>query len=67
MSMKLYTVYAIMALSMTSCRGGQWVYQEQAFERSCPGGKINQEKRTTEMLVGGRTRNTITRTDACLD
>jgi len=66
MSVKLYTVYAIMALSLCDCRG-QWVWQEQVTERACPGGKINQEKRVTEVLVAGRTRNTITRTDACLD
>ena len=49
------------------CRGGRWVYEEQSFERVCPGGKIVTERRTTDVLVEGRTRNTVTRTDACLD
>jgi len=58
---------AILAFGLTDCRGGQWVYQEQAFERSCPGGKVVQEKRISDVLVTGRTRNTVIRTDACLD
>ena len=57
----------VFVLLLAGCRGGQWVYQEQAFERPCPGGKVVQEKRISDVLVTGRTRNTVIRTDACLD
>ena len=34
---------------------------------NCRGGRVNIEKRITDVTVVGRTRNTTIRTDACLD
>jgi hypothetical protein len=58
--------FALLCLLLTDCRG-QWVWQESLVERVCAGGKIVTEKRTTDVVVTGHTRNTVTRTDACLD
>jgi hypothetical protein len=44
----------------------RWVPEEVAVAR-CLGGKVNIEKRITDVTVVGRTRNTTIRTDACLD
>ena len=46
---------------------GRWVYQEDVREVRCPGGRIDQERRIVDVINGGRTRNTVVRTNACLD
>ena len=53
-------------LLLTDCRfvGGRWVVEE---ERRCRGGVVTTEKRITDTFVMGRVRNTVIRTDACLD
>ena len=56
----------VMLLLATGCRvtGGRWVVEE---ERKCRGGVITTEKRITDTFVMGRVRNTVIRSDACLD
>ena len=54
----------LLALLLANCRSGRWVYDEEA---NCRGGRVNIEKRITDVTVVGRTRNTTIRTDACLD
>ncbi len=60
----------IAALLLTAgCRvtGGRWVVEEPVVARVCPGGVINQERRFVDTFAGGRVRNTVVRTDACLN
>ena len=65
--MRTCAVLAMLMLA-TGCRHGRWVWQEELpVAAECRGGRINTEKRVTDVLVAGRTRNTVTRTDACLD
>ena len=45
---------------------GRWVYQEPIVTNPCPGGRINQVKRTTDTHLG-RVRQTVTNTDSCLE
>jgi hypothetical protein len=56
-------------LLAAGCRvsGGRWVVEEPVPVRVCPGGVINQERRFVDTFVGGRVRNTVVRTDACLN
>jgi len=53
-------------LATAGCRvtGGRWVEDDV---KRCRGGVINTEKRITDTFVMGRVRNTVIRTDACLD
>ena len=46
---------------------GRWVYQEPIVTNPCPGGRINQVKRTTDTRSLGRVRQTVTNTDSCLE
>ena len=54
----------VAVLLLPGCRvtGGRWVVEER-----CPGGVVNTEKRTVDTWVGGRVRNTVTRTDSCMN
>ena len=58
------TVLMLVAMLVSNCRG-RWV--EDAVIPACVGGRVNVEKRITDVTVTGRTRNTVIRTDACLD
>jgi hypothetical protein len=62
------TRIAAMLLAMAvlvGCRGQlQWV--DEVAVVSCPGGRVDLEKRTTN-VVGGQTRNTVVRTNTCLN
>ena len=61
-------VVIVLALAMviTGCRttGTRWVQEEVI---SCPGGRIDTQRRITDTLPGGRTRSTLIRTNACLE
>lgn len=67
------TAVLLIALLVTGCRGGgrwAWVEDEVApapAPARCRGGTVNTERRVTDVTISGRTRNTTTRTDACLD
>lgn len=65
--MKAIAALLMAGLLMAGCRSGRWVYDEEVQAVSCPGGRVNIEKRITDVTVVGRTRNTTIRTDACLD
>ena len=60
-------------LTMAGCNRGRWAWVEEEpavvapVAEKCRGGTVNTERRVTDVTVLGRTRNTITRTDACLD
>jgi hypothetical protein len=45
---------------------GRWIYQETPIVNPCPGGRINQVKRTTDTHLG-RVRQTVVNTDSCLE
>lgn len=60
--MKFALAALLIALALAGCRGA-WVYREPV---QCPGGTASEEKRTTETRAG-RTRNIVTRTEACFD
>ena len=53
-------------LLLLGCRGErlEWVIDKPVVE--CVGGRIVEERRTTD-VVAGRTRNTVVRTNACLE
>lgn len=56
-----------LSLVLASCQPyGRWVYQEIPVVNPCPGGRINQVKRTTDTHLG-RVRQTVTNTDSCLE
>lgn len=58
---------ALLGLMLASCQPyGRWVYQETPIVNPCPGGRINQIKRTTDTHLG-RVRQTVTNTDSCLE
>jgi len=46
-------------------RNGRWVWEEVKIE--CRGGKIVQSRKTTDTMLGGRVRNTVTTLDACIE
>jgi hypothetical protein len=53
---------------LTGCRG-QWQWVEEVGvvrEVSCPGGRVDVERRTTN-VIGGQARNTVVRTNTCLN
>jgi len=60
-------VVVILCILTSGCQvtGGRWVVDAPA--QKCKGGVINTERRVTDTWVGGRVRNTVIRTDACLD
>lgn len=62
---RVLALIGIVLLS-SGCRvtGGRWVEDDA---RRCPGGVINSERRVVDSWVGGRTRATTTRTDACIN
>ena len=45
---------------------GRWIYQETPVVNPCPGGRINQVKRTTD-TVRDRVRQTVINTESCLE
>ena len=61
----MYACACVFVLGGCQLVGGRWVVDEPA--RVCRGGVINSEKRITDTFVAGRVRNTVIRTDACLD
>jgi len=58
----------LLCLTLTGCMvdGRRWEWRAVDVEVRCPGGRIDQEKRMTD-VVAGRTRNTVIRTNTCLD
>ena len=65
-------VVLLCALLLGGCERGRWVWAEDRpviapVVAECPGGRVNVEKRTVDVGVVGRTRNTTVRTDACLN
>ena len=58
---------ALMVLGACRVTGGRWVAEEPVATRHCPGGVVNTERRFVDTWVGGRVRNTVVRTDACLN
>jgi hypothetical protein len=55
----------LMVVVLTGCRGRlAWV--DEVSPVSCPGGRVDIERRTTS-VVAGQTRNTVTRTNSCLE
>jgi hypothetical protein len=56
----------LMGLLLVGCERGRWVFQEDAVVVPCPGGRVNQVKRTTDTHLG-RVRQTVINTDACLE
>jgi len=58
----------LLCLSLAGCvtDRGRWEWRPVDVEVRCPGGRIDQERRITD-VVDGRTRNTVIRTNACLD
>lgn len=61
----------VMLIALTDCRGRwEWVEDRAVVAApavECRGGRVNLERRTTDVAVAGRTRNTVVRTDACLE
>jgi len=55
----------LVGLLLAGCQQGRWVFQEDA-RIVCPGGRVNQVKRTTDTHLG-RVRQIVTTTDACLE
>jgi len=55
----------LVCLMLPDCQQGRWVFQENVAV-VCPGGRVNQVKRTTDTHLG-RVRQTVTNTDACLE
>jgi len=58
----------LLCLILTGCMhdGRRWEWRPIEAEVSCPGGRIVEERRSTD-VIAGRTRNTVVRTNACLD
>ena len=58
----------LLCLSLTSCMydGRRWEWRAVDVEVRCPGGRVEQEKRITDVVLG-RTRNTTIKTNTCLD
>jgi hypothetical protein len=67
--MSRVAILIVVLLAASGCRvtGGRWVAEEPVVARNCPGGVIAQERRFVDTFVGGRVRNTVVRTDACLN
>lgn len=60
-------IVLLVLLLLANCARGEWTYRETNVERvKCPGGTVNEERRTTEVHLG-RTRNVVVRTDACFE
>jgi hypothetical protein len=61
-------VVILLCLLTTGCMvdGRRWEWQPVDVEVRCPGGRISEERRSTD-VIAGRTRNTVVRTNACLD
>jgi hypothetical protein len=61
----------LVLVTLTGCNGrwvnGQWI-EEVAVPvvATCPGGRVDLERRTVD-VINGRARNTVVRTNACLD
>ena len=55
----------LLCLLLIGCQQGRWVFQENVAV-VCPGGRVNQVKRTTDTHLG-RVRQTVINTDACLE
>jgi hypothetical protein len=57
----------LVSLVLTNCQpAGRWVFEETRVINPCPGGRVNQVKRTTDTHLG-RVRQTVVNTDACLE
>jgi len=56
----------LMCSLLIGCQQGRWVWQENVAVAACPGGRVNQVKRTTDTHLG-RVRQTVINTDACLE
>jgi hypothetical protein len=58
----------LVSLVLANCQpAGRWVFEETRVLNPCPGGRVNLVKRTTDTNVGGRVRQTVVNTDACLE
>jgi hypothetical protein len=55
-----------MVLLITAGCRGRVAYVEDVPEDKCSGGRIDQERKTTDVVLG-RTRNTVLRTQTCLE
>jgi Na+-translocating ferredoxin:NAD+ oxidoreductase RNF subunit RnfB len=65
--MIMHVGMALLSLVLTGCQPyGRWVYQETPVINACPGGRINQVKRTTDTHLG-RVRQIVVNTDSCLE
>jgi hypothetical protein len=60
------TTLLLICLLLIGCQQGRWVWQENLAATACPGGRVNQVKRTTDTHLG-RVRQTVVNTDACLE
>lgn len=58
----------LVLIALTDCRGRwEWVEETRAVSApTCPGGRVDIERRSTS-VVAGQTRNTVTRTNSCLE
>jgi len=56
----------LLCLLLIGCERGRWVFQEDVAVVQCPGGRVNQVKRSTDTHLG-RVRQIVTTTDACLE
>jgi hypothetical protein len=70
--MMKFAVVLSIVLMMTGCGRGRWAWVDEEpviapVVAKCRGGTVNTERRVTDVTVLGRTRNTVTRTDACID
>jgi len=61
-----WVVLALMVLLITAGCRGRVAYVEDVPEDKCSGGRIDQERKTTDVVLG-RTRNTVLRTQTCLE
>jgi len=63
----MYAGFISLGLLLASCQPtGRWVYEEARVINPCPGGRVNQVKRTTDTRLG-TVRQTVINTDACLE